>query len=85
MRIDDDPDHSIVVIGADGARRFYDVEQIQTNDNQTASGVIDEVVDAVESGRPSTLDAAAVFPSLQAVFASIRSAEEGRTVEVSLK
>ena len=82
LRIYDDPDHSIVVIGTDGSKRFYDVEQIQTNDNQTASGVMDEFVDAVTSGRPSTLDAAVVFPSMQAVFASIRSAEEGRTVEV---
>ncbi|MCR5088548.1 MAG: Gfo/Idh/MocA family oxidoreductase [Oscillospiraceae bacterium] len=82
MRIYDDPAHSIVVKKADGSVRSYDVEQIQTNDNQTASGVIDEFVSAVEGGRPSILDAAAVLPSMKAVFASIRSAEEGRTVEV---
>ncbi len=82
MRIYDDPAHSIVVKKADGSVKNYDVEQIQTNDNQTASGVIDEFVAAVEEGRPSILDAAAVLPSMKAVFASIRSAEEGRTVEV---
>ena len=82
MRIYDDPAHSIVVIKADGSRKFYDVEQIQTNDNQTASGVIDEFVAAVSEERPSILDAADVINTMKAVFASIRSAEEGRTVEV---
>ena len=82
MRIYDDPAHSIVVIGADGSRRCHDVEQIQTNDNQTASGVIDEFIAAVAEDRPSTLDAAGIMNSMEAVFAAIRSAEEGRTVEV---
>ena len=82
MRIYDDPAHSIVVRTADGEEKFFDVEQIQTNDNQTASGVIDEFVSAVEEGRPSELDAEDVIRSMKAVFASIRSAEEGRTVEV---
>ena len=82
MRIYDDPAHSIVVRTADGEEKFFDVEQIQTNDNQTASGVIDEFVSAVEEGRPSELDAEDVIKSMKAVFASIRSAEEGRTVEV---
>ena len=80
MRIYDDPAHSIVVIAPDGTQTFYDVESIQTNDNQTASGVIDEFVAAVEEGRPSILDAEDVLKSMQAVFASIQSAEEGRTV-----
>lgn len=82
MRIYDDPAHSIVVIKADGSRKFYDVEQIQTNDNQTASGVIDEFVSAIIEERPSIFDAADVINSMKAVFASIRSAEEGCTVEV---
>ena len=83
MRIYDDPAHSIVVISADGSRTCYDVEQIQTNDNQTASGVIDEFIAAVEEGRASCLDATDVLPSMEAVFASILSAEQGRTVEVT--
>ena len=82
MRIYDDPAHSIVVKLADGEEKFYDVEQIQTNDNQTASGVIDEFAAAVEEGRESILDAAVVINSMKAVFASIRSAEEGKSIEV---
>lgn len=82
MRIYDDPAHTITVKLADGTDLFYDVEQIQTNDNQTASGVIDEFVAAVEEGRPSVLDAAGVINSMEAVFASIESAASGKTVDL---
>lgn len=82
MRIYDDPAHSIVVKLADGTEQIYDVEQIQTNDNQTASGVIDEFVSAVEEGRPSILDAEGVLNSMKAVFASIRSSETGAPVMI---
>ena len=80
MRIYDDPAHSIIVKLADGTEKFYDVEQIQTNDNQTASGVIDEFVSALEENRPSILDAEGVMNSMKAVFASIRSSEIGAPV-----
>ena len=82
MRIYDDPEHSIVVILKSGEKLCYDVEQIQTNDNQTASGVIDEFIEAVTEGRPSILDAEGVLGSMKAVFASIESSETGRPVEV---
>ncbi len=82
MKIYDDPAHSIVVVAADGGVKYYDVEQIQTNDNQTASGTIDEFVGALVEGRKSIFDAEDVLNSMKAVFASIRSAEEGKTVEV---
>ena len=82
MRIYDDPAHSIVVKLADGEEKIYDVEAIQTNDNQTASGVIDEFAAAVEENRPSTLDAEGVMNSMRAVFASIESCEKGVPVEL---
>ncbi len=84
LRIYDDPAHTIVLIPKEGEVKYYDLEQIQTNDNQTASGVIDEFVDAVTTGRPSMLDAGDVIRSMKAVFASIRSSEEGRPVDVAL-
>lgn len=82
MRIYDDPQHSIVLISADGSRRNFDVEAIQTNDNQTASGVMDEFVAAITENRPSILDVDNVIGSMKAVFASIESGETGRPVEV---
>ena len=84
MRIYDDPVHTITVISQKGEVTHYDLEKIQTNDDQTASGVIDEFVEAVSQNRPSVLDAGDVIRSMKAVFASIRSSEEGRPVEVEL-
>ena len=84
MRIYDDPAHSIVVIPKEGEVKYYDLEKIQTNDDQTASGVIDEFVEAIAQDRPSMLDATDVIKSMKAVFASIRSSEERRPVDVVL-
>ena len=83
MRIYDDPDHSIVIKFRDGVEAMYDVEQIQTNDNQTSSGVIDEYVAAIVENRPSTLDATGLINSMHAVFASLESSEgNGAAVDV---
>lgn len=82
MRIYDDPVHTITVIPGEGEVKHYDLEKIQTNDDQTASGVIDEFVEAVIQNRPSILDAGDVIRSMKAVFASILSSEEGRPVDV---
>ena len=84
LRIYDDPAHSITLIPKEGEVRYFDLEKIQTNDDQTASGVIDEFVEAVSQNRPSVLDAGDVIRSMKAVFASIRSSEEGRPVDVKL-
>ena len=84
LRIYDDPVHTIVVVPKEGEVKYYDLEKIQTNDDQTASGVIDEFVEAVSQNRPSVLDAGDVIRSMKAVFASIRSSEEGGPVDVEL-
>ena len=47
MRIYDDPAAAIKVILPDGSKISYDVEAIQTNDNQTKSGVIDLWMDCL--------------------------------------
>ena len=82
MRIYDDPAHSIVVRLADGAEQTYDVEKIQTNDDQTASGVIDLWVDCLKNGRAPEIDGASALAAMRAVFASIRSSETGQAVEI---
>ena len=78
MRIYDDPAHSIVVDLASGERELYDVEAIQTNDNQTASGVIDAFVDCLENDHEPL-----VSPAMRAVFGSIESSKTGKTVRLA--
>ena len=68
----------------DGTQVLYALDRLQTNDDaqQASSGVIDEFVAAVEEGRASILDAEDVVRSMRAVFACLRSAEDGRLVEL---
>lgn len=82
MRIYDDPAHSIVVTGSDGSRTVYDVEQIQTNDNQTKSGIIDLWMDCLVNDTEPSISGESVLSAMRAVFASIRSSEEGRSIEI---
>lgn len=82
MKIYDDPNYSIVVKLKNGITKNYDIEQIQTNDNQTASGVIEEFISALEQRRPSILDAENIIGSMRAVFASIESNAAGKPMEV---
>ena len=82
MRIYDDPAHSIVVKLADGQEQVYDVEQIQTNDNQTKSGVIDLWVDCLKNNRAPEISGESALYAMRAVFASIESSRTGKTVEI---
>lgn len=82
MRIYDDPAHSIVVKLADGEERTYDVEQIQTNDNQTKSGVMDLWIDCLKNNRAPEISGESALYAMRAVFASIKSSELGESVEI---
>lgn len=82
MRIYDDPAHSIVVTLADGTVQYYDVEQIQTNDNQTKSGIIDLWINSLKNGTPPEISGESALYAMRAVFASIESSESGKSVEI---
>ena len=82
MRIYDDPAHSIELDLRSGETEYYDVEAIQTNDNQTASGVIDAFVGSLVSGVEPAISGESVLPAMRAVFASIESSATGRTVRI---
>ena len=82
MRIYDDPAHSIVVKLADGQEQVYDVEQIQTNYNQTKSGVIDLWVDCLKNNRAPEISGESALCAMRAVFASIASSQTGKAVEI---
>ncbi len=82
MKIYDNPDYAIVIITKDGEKILYDIDQIQTNDHQTKSGVIDEFVEAVTQNRKSLVEGSDVLNAMKAVFASLESSEKGMTVTV---
>lgn len=82
IRIYDDPAHSIVLKKKSGEVEHFDVEQIQTNDNQTKSGIIDSWVDCIINNTEPEINGESVLSAMRAVFASIESSATGKTVEI---
>lgn len=82
LRLYDDPKYSVQQINADGTRIDYQIDQIQTNDNQTASGVIDLFVDCLVQKKEPEISGENVLHAMKAVFASIESSARGCAIEV---
>ncbi len=64
-------------------RRGGRYNAIQTNDNQTKSGVIDLFVESLKNPAVQGIDAQSVLTAMRAVFAAIESSETGRRVKTS--
>jgi predicted dehydrogenase len=85
LRLEADPQFTIVAELATGERRMFQTRGIQTNaaGGQHASGVIDAFVDAIRSGKPNPIPAADVINSVAAVVACVQSNKTGRIVNVA--
>ena len=82
MRIYDDPAHSIVVNKRNGERHIYDIDAIQTNDNQGKSGIIDAWIDCIVHGKEPEISGEEILHTMKAIFAAIESDETGKVVTV---
>ena len=82
MRIYDDPKHSITVTTKEGETILFDIDQIQTNDNQTKSGIIDAFVESIVEDKTPVISGESVLAAMKAVFASIESSEQGKTIKI---
>ena len=83
MRIYQDPEHAIVIDKTNGERIYYHLEAIQTNKNQTKSGVIDEFIASIIENRPPLISGEEVLPAMKAVFAAMKSSQLGSVVSIS--
>lgn len=84
LRIYDDPEYAIVHIASDGTRTEYNAEPIQTNDNQTASGVIDAFVSSILGNQPLLISGQSVLSAMRAVFACVESSQTGKSIAVNV-
>lgn len=82
MRIYDDPVYSIVMEKKNGEKILYEVDKIQTNDDQTKSGVIDHWIDCLINRKEPIMSGEEVLHSMRAVFAALQSAKEGRVIKI---
>jgi predicted dehydrogenase len=82
MRIYDDPEYSIIIQKKDGTEINYQVDQIQTNDNQTKSGVIDLWMESLIEQKPPEISGEEALSAMKAVFAAMESSETGQRIVI---
>ncbi len=76
MHIYKDPNHSIVLEKKDGTSEYFDVEAIQTNDNQTSSGIIDAFVNCIVNDTKPQISGEDVLPAMKATFMGVKSSQQ---------
>ena len=82
LRLYEDPKYSVVQIMAGGERIEYETDQIQTNDHQTSTGIIDQFVESLVEDKQPEISGESVLHSMKAVFACIEASRTGRVVDV---
>lgn len=75
-------EYSVEIQKRNGDRIFFDIDKIQTNDNQTKSGVIDAFVDAVENDHEPIISGQSVLAAMRTIFANLESEATGQTVKI---
>ncbi len=75
------PEHSIVLEKNDGTKEYFDIDKMQTNDNQTTSGVIDEFILSIKRGY-AEISGESVLPAMEAVFKALESSESGKRLVI---
>ncbi len=83
MRIYADPAYQVVVTRPDGEAAYYRVSQIQTNEAQVKSGVIDAFIDSILTGSPPLATGEDGLRGLQVVVAAMESAAKKNAVRIS--
>ena len=75
-------DYQIEVITKDGERVNYQLENIQTNDNQTNSGVINEFINSIRLDQTPLVSGDAALSSLKVILGIIEAAETNRVITI---
>ena len=60
----------------------YQLDKIQTNDNQTSTGIIDAFIDCIKNDTEPMISGENVLEAMKAVFGSIELAKSGTTVQI---
>jgi predicted dehydrogenase len=80
LRLEDDPKYSLVAQYTNGSVIRYELGAIQTNDNQSNSGVVDHFVESIESGSAPLITGEEGKRSLAVILAALESNEK-KTIE----
>ncbi len=83
LKIYHDPDYQLELISHAGEKIRYEIEGIQTNENQSASGVIDAFLESLQHDEHVPVTGEDGLLSLQVILAIIKAAETNTVVEVN--
>ena len=75
-------DYQIEVITKDGEKVYYQLENIQTNDNQTSSGVIDAFIKCIKLDEAPLVTGEDALSSLKVILGMIEAAESNSVVTI---
>lgn len=78
-----DPDYAVVVSKLSGEMACYKMGQIQTNESQSNSGVIDAFIACILDRTPPPISGEDGLKGLQVVFAAIESSKKRTTIKAS--
>lgn len=84
LRLEDDPDHSLIVQYTNGEVVKYELDAIQTNEEggQTTSQVIDHFIDAIVEDTEVPVSGEEGMKSLEVVLAALESNIEKKIVKI---
>ncbi|MFD2629824.1 Gfo/Idh/MocA family protein [Oceanobacillus kapialis] len=77
------PAYQLEVIHSNGEKVHYQLEKMQTNDDQTNTGVINAFINCVQSSRKPLASGEDALISLRVVLAMLDSAETGHAITIS--
>lgn len=82
LYIYDDPGYPLKIVKKDQEILTFDVGEIQTNENQSGSGVMDIFIEGITGGKETILSGEVILSAMRAVFACEESFDEGKTITI---
>ncbi|MDZ5711067.1 Gfo/Idh/MocA family protein [Jeotgalibacillus haloalkalitolerans] len=84
LRLEDDPEYSVVLQKADGTKEELSLGKIQSNDEggQVSTGVIDHFVDSILSGKQPLIDGEEGKRSLKVILGALESNKSKQIVKL---
>lgn len=82
LKIYNSDEYQLEVLTNSGEKINYELESIQTNDNQTNTGMIDAFIESIRLDHPPMVTGQEALSSLAVILAILEAAETGRVVTV---
>jgi predicted dehydrogenase len=82
VRIYDDPKYQVIISHANGKIERFETDPIQTNENQTKSGVIDAFIETIRGKKESPVSVYDGLQSIKIIDAIMKSAATGKKINI---